>query len=135
MLYKLLNVEKGDIVTIYLSRIICEKVKVVNITYDTIQISDNNGRDLYLDKGAIEDFRMYHSKKRISIFLSDLIINGLILLLDVELSMGFVAFMCVYLGKNKFVDALCILTYALIRNFINDLFETRRTINEFYKYL
>lgn len=68
MLYKLLYLEKGDIVTIYLSRIICEKVKVVNITYDTIQISDNNGRDLYLDKGTIEDFHIYHSKKRISIF-------------------------------------------------------------------
>lgn len=54
MRYELLNLGCGETVTIYLPGMVCERVKVKKITYDSVTVVDRNGRCLELDKGAIE---------------------------------------------------------------------------------
>lgn len=71
MLYKLLNLGCGETVTIYLPGMVCEKVKVKEVSYDSVTVISQEGRSLELDKGAIEQImRHFTAWNMLKVFLN-----------------------------------------------------------------
>lgn len=75
MRYKLLNLGCGETVTVYLPGMVCERVKVRKITYDSVTVVDRNGRCLELDKGAIEGLEKHFTIWNIFKGISNLMLN------------------------------------------------------------
>ena len=69
MLYKLLNLGCGETVSIYLPGMVCEKVKVKEVSYDSVTVISQEGRSLELDKGAIEQIMRHFTAWNILRFM------------------------------------------------------------------